>query len=315
MATAKFIIQKTARFLSWILISVFFLVVAGIIFINLPAGKKIVRNRVEKYLSEKLHTKVEIGYIDYSLPKWLEIKSLYIEDQKKDTLLYGEELRIDLNMLDLLKGNTNIRKVVFKNIMANISRRENDSVFNYQFIVDAFTGNKSTTPDKDTAEMKLSLDRLIFERVAFKMDDKFAGNEMKAIIHHLDLSTKKFQPDRLNFGIDQFLADTVMFSMRTYKELPALTMINTSDTTIPSPYQLFISADNIHLRHADVMIDNKVTGLYYASTVTNLYGKNAVFSMAESRGTADTLLLDSSAIVFSAPKNIPPHPVFSLTLM
>lgn len=305
MATGKTIIQKTARVLSWILISAFFLVVAAIIFINLPAGKKAVKNRVEKYLSEKLQTKVKIGYVDYSLPKWLKIKNLYVEDQKKDTLLYGEELRVDLNMLDLLKGNTNIRKVVFKNMMANISRSENDSVFNYQFIVNAFTGNKSSTPNKDTAEMKLSLDHLVFDKVAFTMNDRYAGNEMKAIVHHLDLTTKKFQPDRLNFGVDQFFADSLQFSMRTYKELPAAPTDHIDTGTVtPSPYQLFISANRINVRHADVIIDNQVTGLYYANAVTNLYGKNALFSMAQSRGTADSLLLDSSAIIFSAPKKI-----------
>ncbi len=88
-------------------------------------------------------------------------------------MMFGEELSVDLDMMKLLRGNTDINKVFFKNMMINVNRPEKDSFFNYQFILDAFTGNKSTTANKDTAAMKLTLDRLIFDNVGLNFKDDF----------------------------------------------------------------------------------------------------------------------------------------------
>ncbi len=303
MAGAKKILKKTGKILLWILLSLFVLVIGVLIFINTNAGKKFVRNQAQKYLRDKLKTRVDIGSVNYSLPEWVELKNVYIEDQQKDTLLYGEELRVDLNMFKLLRGNTDIEKIVFKNIIGNISRPANDSVFNYQFIVKAFTGNKSTTTNPDTAELKMSLKHVIFENVGLNFKDKFGGSDFSAVIKNLDLTTNKFSPDRLNFGIDKLDANGVKFFMYTNSESKITPVQNPSaDTSFVSPYQLFISANKINLKDVDVLIDNKVSGMYYANKVTTLSGSNALFSLSQSKGTADFLLLDSSAIVFSSPK-------------
>jgi len=303
MASARLILKRTGKIFLWIIASLLFLVFAALIFINTNAGKRTVRNQVVKYLENKLQTKVEIGSVDYSLPKWLKIKNVYIQDQKKDTLIFGEELSVDLDMIKLVKGNTDIRKVYLKNIVANISRPANDSVFNYQFIINAFSGNKATTVNKDTAEMKLTLSQLIFENVALNFNDKYAGNDFAAIIKNLDLTTTKFQPDRMNFGIDNLTANGVIFSMDTYKEIA--TSIDATlpiDTITNTPYQLLISGNNISLKNIDVVIDNKITGLYYKNKIGTLAGKNILYSLAKERGTADNLYLDSANIIFLSPK-------------
>ena len=119
MASAKKILKKTGKVVLWILLCLVVLLIAVFIFINTNAGKKIVRNQVEKYLENKLKTRVDIGSVDYSLPKWLKIKNVYVEDRKKDTLFYGEELSVDLDMIKLIRGNTEIHKILFKNIIGN----------------------------------------------------------------------------------------------------------------------------------------------------------------------------------------------------
>src|SRR4051812_23796417 len=120
MANAKHIFKKIGRIILYIFLGIFTLVLLLFIFINLPVGKRVVRNQVTSYLQKKLKTKVEIGSVDYSLPKWLKIENVYIEDQHKDTLIYGEELSVDLDMLKLIRGNTDIQKVLFKNISINV---------------------------------------------------------------------------------------------------------------------------------------------------------------------------------------------------
>ena len=303
MKNKKSTFTKVGRVLLWILLSVFILIIAAYFFINVPLGRKLVRNQVENYLEKKLKTKVDIGYIDYSLPKWLKLKNVYIEDQRKDTLLFGEELSVDLDMLKLLQGNTDIHKVYFKNMMINVNRPEKDSFFNYQFVVNAFTGNKSTTAVKDTAELKLTLERLIFDNVGLKFRDDFLGNNFTASIKNLDVTNNRFQPDRVSFGIDNFYAKGVKFHMNTLKNsADSVKEFSATDTLKKTPYELLISAKRVTLRDVDVIVDNKVTDLYYGNNITNLSGTNVLYSISKARGTADSLLLDSTAIVFSSAK-------------
>lgn len=302
MASAKKIIRKTGKVLGWTLLVILVIVLGVLIFINTAAGKRFVKARVENYLREKLQTRVDIGAIDYSLPEWLELKNVYIEDQRKDTLLYGEEVRVDLNMLKLIRGNTDIQKVLLKNIHANISRPANDSLFNYQFIINAFSNNKAeaATTNKDTAEMNMTLDRVILQDVTLNFRDSFAGNEMGAVIQQLDITTKRFRPDRMDFGVDELNGKGVKFIMNTTKSLPASPPSSVPDT-LDTGYPLFVSANKINLQAVDVQIDDKTTGLYYANKINKLSGSALLFSMANSKGVADSLALDSATIVFSSP--------------
>lgn len=302
MATSKQILKKTGRIILYIFLGLLGIILLLVIFINLPVGKRVVRNQVVSYLEGKLHTKVSIGSIDYSLPKWLKIQNVYVEDQHKDTLLFGQELSIDLNMIKLIQGNTDIRKIYLKNILVNVNRPEKDSFFNYQFIINAFTGNQPSAPAvKDTAEMKLTMQELIFDGVALKFRDKFGGNDFSAKITHLDLTMDQFQPDRMKFLIDRMSANGIDFTMDTYKESTTVDA-EAADTSSAASYALLIAANNIDLRNINVLVDNRISGLHYANKVTHLGATNLLYDMDQFKGTADSLLLDSSAIIFTQPK-------------
>ena len=212
-------IKKTGKVLLYILVSVFVLLCLFFIFINLPVGKRVIRNKAESYLQDKLKTRVVIGSINYSLPKSIELNDVYIEDQKKDTLLYAGNIAVDISMFNLIMGNTNIQKVAMKNIFLNLYRNEKDTSFNYQFIITAFGGPKSTTPvTKDTNALKINLDRLLLQNVTLQFKDKNGGIDFNAGIKNLDAVLSKFQPDRVDFGIKDLDAAGVNFFMRTYKE-------------------------------------------------------------------------------------------------
>ncbi|MEP7165604.1 MAG: translocation/assembly module TamB domain-containing protein [Ferruginibacter sp.] len=300
----KTILKKAGRISLYVLTGILILLCLFMIFINIPAGRNIVKNQVQSYLRDKLKTKVVIGSIDYSLPKWIEINNVYIEDQKKDTLIFGERISVDIDMIRLLRGNTDIHKLVFKNILLNVNRREDDSSFNFQFVIDAFTGNKSSAQAKpDTAEMKLTMERLIFDHVALRFKDKNAGTDFYAAIKNLDASLNKFRPDRANFDINEFFASGVDFFMTSYKESKkdSLVIINT-DTVKSSGYGLLISASKFDLRDVNVSVENTINGMYYANKVTHLGLSKVLFDLNRSTAIGDSLLLDSSTVRFNSPR-------------
>src|SRR5665647_430489 len=237
--TNKIILKRAGKVVLYILLFVLVLLVAAFIFINTSYGKKIVRNQVQSILEKKLQTKVLIGSVDYSLPKWIRLNGVYMEDQHKDTLLYGKRLSVDLNMLKLLRGNIYIRKVELDNIRANVSRTSTDTVFNYQFILDAFAGKQKNTV-RDTAALELTLKRLVLHDVVLKFNDAYEGNQFTTSIQNLDATLTKFKPDRFQFDIDKFNADSVDFMMVSNKK--NTTAIIMKDSVSGITYPLIINA-------------------------------------------------------------------------
>jgi len=302
----KRVLKKTGKILLYILGSVLVLLCLLLLFINLPFGKRIVKNQVQSYLQDKLKTKVTIGSIDYSLPTWIEINNIYLEDQKKDTLIYGERIKADIDMISLIRGNTNIHELIFKTILINVNRAETDSTFNYQFVLDAFTGNKPTTQvDRDTAEMKLSMDKLLLDNVQLRFNDKNGGTDFFAGIKNLKASLNKFSPDRIRFGIDDFSASGVDFFMTSYNPAKTDTVkTKVVDTVTNQAYSLFITAGKFNIRDVNVKVENKISGMYYSNRVAHLGLDNIIFDMGKKTATGDAILLDSSFVQFINPQTI-----------
>ncbi len=304
MKSASQIFKKTGKVFLGIFLCLTIFIVGILIFINTNNGKQIIKKEVTKYLYKKLQTNITIGSVDYSFPKWLRIKNIYLEDKKGDTLLFGEELSVDLDMIKLIQGNTDIKKIFLKNFYFSVSRAENETDFNYQFILNAFSGNKVSTENKDTAEMKLTLSKLIFDNVKLNFKDSLVGKLFSVSIKNLELKTNKFQPDRLNFDIDNLIASNVQFLMKDFKEAIPKKIETVLDSNLILPYNFFINVKNINLKYIDVLVENKNTGMYNANNIGTLTAKNITYSIAQAKATVDELLLDSANITFVTPKKV-----------
>jgi hypothetical protein len=53
-------------------------------------------------LQGKIHTKVQIGHISLRPAQTAGIRDVYFEDQKKDTLIAGDKLKVDISLFKLL---------------------------------------------------------------------------------------------------------------------------------------------------------------------------------------------------------------------
>ncbi|MDB5277533.1 MAG: hypothetical protein JWR61_2488 [Ferruginibacter sp.] len=294
--TTKAILKKTGKIFLYLLCTIFFLVIAVFIYINTSSGKALIRNKLQSFLQQKLKTKVSIQAVDFSLPKWVELKGIYLEDERKDTLLYGEQISVDINMLHLITGKIDIGKVAVKNMYANIFRPENDTTFNYQFVMNAFAGaTKDTTIIADTAALKINFKKLILDDIRLKYTDNYGGNIFTAGIKNAVANLNQFQPDRMRFGVDDFIASGIIFKMVTTKEIPA----TATDTTA---VDFFFNAGNIRLADIKVAYQNKVNGMYYANNIQHLEVTKTNLNLAAENASLGGVVLDSSSIQFTAPK-------------
>ena len=186
----------------WIIASVIILVLLVVVLIQVPAIQNFVKNKAVTFLENKIHTKVEIGHISLGLPKLLVLEDVYFEDQKKDTLLAGDKLKVDISMLKLLKSQVEINEINLEGITTKIYRGR-DSVFNFDYIIKAFAGEqkKEPQPEDTTSTMKFSVDKIILDRINVSYKDLTTGNDIKFILGHFDTRIKEFDLDKMKFTV------------------------------------------------------------------------------------------------------------------
>ncbi|RVT99882.1 translocation/assembly module TamB [Mucilaginibacter limnophilus] len=186
----------------WIIASVIFLILLVVILIQVPAVQNVVKNKAVTFLQNKIKTKVEIGHLSLGLPKLIVLEDVYFEDQKRDTLIAGDKLKVDISLFKLLDNTVEINEINLQGITANISRGR-DSLFNFDYIIKAFAGEqkKEPKPTDTTSSMKFALGKIILDRINFKYKDDITGNDVKFLLGHFDTNVDKFDLDKMAFSI------------------------------------------------------------------------------------------------------------------
>ena len=182
------------------LVSLVLLVIVAVLLLQTQTVQNFARKKVVSYLENKLKTKVSIEKIDIDLPNSVLLKNVYFEDQTQDTLLAGGEMKVRLDMVKLLSNEINIREINLNSMTVKVKRILPDTVFNFQFIVDAFAGEKTKNPaTQDTATMKINLDKLILDKIRVVYKDVLTGNDLDMYLGHLDTRIRRFDPTHFLF--------------------------------------------------------------------------------------------------------------------
>jgi hypothetical protein len=186
----------------WIIASVLFLVLLVVILIQVPAVQNFAKDKVVNYVQGKIHTKVQIGHLSLGLPKLIVLENVYFEDQKKDTLIAGDKLKVDISLFKLLNNKVEVNEINLQGITAKVSRGA-DSVFNFDYIMKAFAGEqkKEVKPTDTSKAMKFSLDKIILDKINISYKDLTTGNDVKFLLGHFDTRIKDFDMDKMKFTI------------------------------------------------------------------------------------------------------------------
>ena len=163
---------KILKIAMWSIASLVMLVLLLAISLTIPAVQNFAKDKVISYLKQKTNTEISLERIRISFPTGLELDKFYIQDQKKDTLLYAGKLSVQLDMLGLIRNRISVSDITLRNVNAKVYRTPMDTVFNYQFLVDAFASaeNKPETSNTDsTTSLQLKLGNILLEDIRLKL--------------------------------------------------------------------------------------------------------------------------------------------------
>src|SRR5687767_4197697 len=92
------ILKRIGRILLITILSIIVLIVLILILIQTPPVQNFIVQKATAFLEKKLNTRVDIGKVYIGFPKNIVLENIYIEDQKKDTLLAGGKIKVDISM-------------------------------------------------------------------------------------------------------------------------------------------------------------------------------------------------------------------------
>ena len=205
--------NKWVRRFFYFIGGIFALIIIAFLLLQTRGAKKIIRNKLQGYISKKTNTEFLIGSIDYRLPTWVELNGVLMRDLHKDTLLFGSRIKADISMIQLLNGKYQVEKIQLDNMYVNLIKQEKDSVFNFQFLVDAFKSKSENTTSKDTTLIDLSLNELILKNVRFNMLDNKTGSYTRMSVKDFELRLNNLDINKLNFDVEKFYADELKFQL------------------------------------------------------------------------------------------------------
>lgn len=130
-----------------VIILVFLLFLLGAI--QTEHVQNVMAYHASKYLSYKLGTPVKIGYLRIILFDKILLEDVEVLDKQKDTLFAVKKIELSQIGLSLKKQRIFVHHTEIISPTAHIYRHAKDSVWNYQYVIDAFA-SKDTTPSKSS---------------------------------------------------------------------------------------------------------------------------------------------------------------------
>jgi len=215
------ILKKTLKVILYVVLSFVLLFIVIAILIQIPAIQTKIVHYATSFVSDKTHTKVELKKISISFPKSLVIEGLYLEDTKKDTLLYAGKLKVNVAFRDLFNKKIHVRSFSLEEVTLNLKRAETDSLFNFNFLITAFSDSTKPKQVKPKTKSKwtFSADNVRMKEVRFRFDDNYGGIDVAAHVKQLKLKMNAIDIGNLVFNIDELSLENSSASVRIKKSV------------------------------------------------------------------------------------------------
>ena len=266
--------KRTAKIFAWLLLFVFLL----ILFIRSSWGQNIILNQLISLVTEKTNTHFTVDKLFITFSGDLEIQGVYLEDLKKDTLLYSKNLQADIAISPLIFSNTlKINELEWDGLVANVTRTKNSEKFNFSFLLDAFSTSEQNQNTDSTEALSIDIGSVSLTQFQINYIDKLLGIESKNNIGSLHTEFKTINLDELLLHIKQL--ELSNSSISYIQNLPLPVSEAEPSSTFPQLVFSNIVVDKVNAHYhsvpdsvlADVSIGELKLGLPEIGLATNTY--------------------------------------------
>lgn len=196
------------------LLAFFVLVLVLWILLQTSFFQNYIVSRVTHRLSKDLHTQVSIKHVDLELFDKMLLEGTLILDQKHDTLLYAGAIKVSITDWFFFKNNITLKYIGLDDAVININRK--DSVWNYQFLTDYFSGPKNKT-DTSSNAVHLNLKDIQLNRIKIWQQDYWQGQNLLVSLNKLSCNADSLDLKNNIVNIKSVIIDHPLYSEYDYK--------------------------------------------------------------------------------------------------
>lgn len=221
------------------------------------------------------------------------MEDLYLEDTRKDTLIYSKNLEAGIALMPLIKGTGfNLKYLNWKGVTANIHQEDSIQGFNYQFLMDAFATDSTQTakPVNSSPPFELHLGKFDLQDITFTYKDAVSGMDARGKIGSLWVDVDAFDLDKMIFKVDEVTLKNTRLQYTQNKPLP-----ETEDTLATTPLP-FIGLNTLVLENVKAAYTSVPDGMNASATIGKSYFSIPEMDLAHQRIVADEIRLSNSDI-------------------
>ncbi|MDQ3277758.1 MAG: hypothetical protein M3Q06_05505 [Bacteroidota bacterium] len=206
--------RKTFKILVRVFLSIILLLILIWAFLQTDWGQNWLARQVTGRLSRDLQTKISIKHISIGFFNRMDLEGVYVEDQKKDTLLYAGAVKVRITDWFFFKDEAELKYIGLENAVVNFNRT--DSVWNYGFLANYFASTDTATVKKE-AGIRFSLKTVELDNVRFVQKDAWSGSDLNVRIGSLDLDARKISVSDKEVLLNSVAISDPYFSLLNYK--------------------------------------------------------------------------------------------------
>ncbi len=143
----------------------------------------------------------------------MHLEGLLAEDQQHDTLLYAGDVQVRITDWFFFKKNIELKYIGIEDAVINLNR--NDSIWNYQFIVDHYSSPDTVTKKGGIA---LSLKKLHLKNLIVRKKDAWSGQDIFGSVTSLELDAKEINFSKHIVSINTLTMEDPVFCQYNYLE-------------------------------------------------------------------------------------------------
>lgn len=287
------VFKKVLKTFIWMVIIVvlLFLLIAGII--QIPSIQTKIVQYATTFVSDKTHTKVEIKNVSISFPKSVVIEGLYLEDFKKDTLVYAGKAKVNITLYGLLSSKIDISSLALEDATVRLHNTKTDPLFNYNFLFTAFSDTTRPIVSDSLAQSKWTFDinQISLKNIRFRYNDEFAGMDVSTTLKESEFSLDGFDLQKSVYRIDELSLEGGTAKVF----VNASQNIQTNPSASASPK---ISTKILDLRHSTISYTDSVGYLSVSSVVDQCKLEDAYLDLQMQLLSSNSLKLSKSKISY-----------------
>lgn len=239
------------RILGKFIVSLLLLVLLLLVAVQLPFVQNWAKDYAVEWLAKKLNTQVEVQRFRWVFPGEIGLYGTQIAHPSGQDFVAIDTLSTSISLTSLLNQTISLDQVQLYGIDLHL-QRDKDSVFNFQFLVDAFAS--SDTTQTESKPWAIHADQLDLKRWNFTYDDQITQQNAALQWQHIGLSI-----DEIDIVNSKYVARELTISDFKGQYKQGLTNSSQAETKVQSSpasastTPLSILIKNIDLQKVDLV--------------------------------------------------------------